>query len=212
MQKNDYLRLAAWGQKWRKLSVTSGLQAITSWKRISIRVAAATILLTLVSVSYSDTWNVRPSAARYEISLLKRLMEHYQLGAALAGLGEERATHTELQTFSVYKAWALQSETTELRRLLGEWHGIDYEPRVSPQDIRAVERLAALSGDDFEIALMTELIKLDSAALRAGRQCDQRAGHTQLPPMWSRVADGLEAEIFQLRSWLCDWHERCRRR
>lgn len=211
MPKNDYgMLLAVHRKEARKLRLSNSLWLDAgAFASSFFRLGVLAVTLALLSVSYADTFHVRRSCAQYELRMLTGLIEHHQFASELASLGITRAVHPELQTLCIFNTWSLRSEIGDHRRLLADWFENNYEPRATRREERTIARLAALSGEEFEIALMTELIKLDTSALRLGRLCERRAGHSELVGMWGGIGQAMQSEIAQLRNWLCEWHSRC---
>jgi uncharacterized protein (DUF305 family) len=163
----------------------------------------------LAATSHASDWHVNRACAQFEMRLLKGLIEHHQLASELASLGATRSVHEELRNLCVFNTWALRSKIGQHRRMLADLYEVTYEPIPTRQDERILARLSALSDEEFEQALLKELVKLDSSVLRLGRHCDRRAGHPELASMWSQVGEGLLTESAQLRMWLCEWYSRC---
>ena len=96
-----------------------------------------------------------------------------------------------------------------MQQWLRSWYGIDYSPRMSPGAQREMERLASLSGAEFEIAFMEMMIEHHQAAVREAEQCTRRAEHRQLIELCRDIIAAQSAEIAQMEAWLCEWYGRC---
>ncbi len=72
-----------------------------------------------------------------------------------------------------------------------------------------IERLASLSGAEFEIAFMEMMIEHHEAAIREAEECLRRAYHRQLRRLCENIIETQSAEIEQMQTWLCQWYGIC---
>ena len=152
------------------------------------------------------------SQARYEVGFMSMMIDHHNMAIMMAMLCEGRTVHPELQQMCEDIIAAQTAEIAEFQTWLNDWYGVQHEPVMKPKDERMLARLAALSGEEFEIAFMTEMIKHHSIAIRRARVCEKRAFHEQLIARCQGIMEMQAAEIAQLREWLCQWYEKCRGR
>jgi uncharacterized protein (DUF305 family) len=89
---------------------------------------------------------------------------------------------------------------------LQDWYGISYEPAMSPSGMRTVERLAALEGEEFEIAFMEMMIRHHEGAIKDASKCLQKAYHEELLSMCEAIIEAQQAEIEQMEAWLSEWY------
>ena len=87
---------------------------------------------------------------------------------------------------------------------------ITYEPVMKPGDEQMMERLASLSGAEFEIAFMEMMIKHHEKAIKEGRHCLDKAYHPELRELCENIIRTQSAEIAQMQTWLCQWYGECR--
>jgi uncharacterized protein (DUF305 family) len=98
----------------------------------------------------------------------------------------------------------------KMRAWLQNWYGITYEPVMKPGDEKMMERLASLSGAEFEIAFMDMMIKHHEKAIKEGRHCLDKAYHAELRELCDSIIRTQSAEIAQMQTWLCQWYGECR--
>jgi uncharacterized protein (DUF305 family) len=73
-----------------------------------------------------------------------------------------------------------------------------------------MERLAALSGAEFEVEFLEMMIRHHAGAVREGERCVERAYHLELITLCHNIVETQLAEIVLMEDWLCDWYEICR--
>jgi uncharacterized protein (DUF305 family) len=81
---------------------------------------------------------------------------------------------------------------------------------MKPGAMRMMEKLASLSGAEFEIEFMQMMIKHHLAAIREASKCVERAYHDELRELCEDIITTQAAEIEQMRTWLCEWYGVCR--
>ena len=181
------------------------------------RTALARFLTLILVASSADALTVlagepapKPSQARYEVGFMTMMIEHHNMAIMMAMLCEGRTVHPELQQMCNDIITAQQAEIADLQGWLHDWYDVQHEPAMKPKDERMLARLAALTGEEFEVAFMTGMIKHHSIALVRARQCQKRAFHEELTAMCQMMEEAQAAEIAQMREWLCQWYQKCR--
>ena len=74
---------------------------------------------------------------------------------------------------------------------------------------RQMERMAVMTGAEFEIAFMKSMIRHHWKAVVRASGCIDRAFHPELVAMCADIVEAQAAEITQMRTWLCDWYGIC---
>ena len=180
-------------------------------KTFSIRIGTLLTALSFLAAAYADAPAPKRSQARYEVSFMKMMIDHHNMAVEMARLCEGRTVNPELQQMCEDIITAQSTEIAEMQSWLNNWYGVQHEPAMKPKDERMLARLAALQGEEFELAFMPALMKHHSIALVRARQCQQRAFHEELIAMCQMMEEMQTAEINQLREWLCQWYQKCRR-
>jgi uncharacterized protein (DUF305 family) len=85
-----------------------------------------------------------------------------------------------------------------------------HEPDMTPGEMRQMDKLASLSGAEFEIEFMETMIKHHRQAIIEGEMCLKRAYHDELKGLCENIIATQSAEIAQMQQWLCEWYDRCR--
>lgn len=147
--------------------------------------------------------------AKYEIGFLQDMIDHHMMAVMTAELCVEKAVHKELRALCRDIIAAQSAEIEQMQGWLQEWYGIRYEPRMTRGMQKEVDRLAALSGAEFEIAFMEMMIEHHSRAISEAERCVERAYHPELVELCKGIIATQAAEIEQMERWLCAWYGRC---
>ena len=150
------------------------------------------------------------SAANYEVKFMTGMIDHHQMAIEMADICLQNATHEELRSMCQQVITAQSAEIGELQAWVSDWYGITYEPMMKPGDEKMLERLASLSGAEFEIMFMEMMIQHHEKAIKEAQQCVDKAWHPELRQLCEEIIVAQSAEIVQLRTWLCQWYGRCR--
>ena len=151
------------------------------------------------------------SVARFEVRFMQGMIDHHAMAIEMAEACLDKAVHEDLRSLCQDIIDAQSAETEELQGFLADWYGLSYEPQMTRGDMRQVERFASLDGAQFEISFMEEMIKHHRTAIRMAEQCVDRVAHPELESLCEDIIEAQAAEIEQLRTWLCDWYDQCRK-
>lgn len=173
----------------------------------------AVILLAWSSAVVADQPAPNKSAAKYEVQFMENMIDHHSMALEMARICLTNAVHPELRTMCEQVIAAQQEEISMLQSWLGDWYGVDrYQPTMTAGEMKQMEQLRALSGAEFEITFMRQLIQHHQQAIRMAATCTKRASHPDLVDMCEEIIEAQAAEITQLRAWLCEWYGLCNRR
>ena len=149
--------------------------------------------------------------AKYEIDFMEDMIDHHAMAVQMANICVEKAIHEDLRALCENIVTTQSQEIAEMQSWLSGWYGITYSPQIKPGDMRMMERLASLSGAEFEIEFMEMMIKHHLKAIREASKCVERVYHEELREMCENIITSQAAEIEQMRTWLCQWYGICRR-
>jgi len=138
------------------------------------------------------------------------MIDHHHMAVMMAEMCLGKAIHPELRSLCESIRTAQMAEIEEMQAWLQDWYGITYEPVMKPGDEQMMERLASLSGAEFEIAFMEMMIKHHEKAIKEGRHCLDKASHIELRELCESIITTQSAEIEQMQTWLCQWYGECR--
>ena len=161
-------------------------------------------------VTIANTAAPDKSAANFEIKFLTDMIDHHHMAVMMAETCVAKAIHAELRSLCE-EIMAAQSREIELMQgWLKQWYGLAHEPEMKPGDMKMMDRLAAMSGAEFEIEFMEMMIKHHEKAIKEAQRCVDKAYHAELRSLCRNIIAAQSQEIGQLRSWLCQWYGRCR--
>lgn len=182
------------------------------------RRVAAFAVTALVAVGFS----VAPAAAeepapdrttaRFEVDFVVGMIDHHAMAVRMAAICIDKAVHDELRAMCESIKTSQSQQIEEMQSWLADWYGMTHEPEMKPGDMRQMERLASLSGAEFEIEFMKSMMKHHRKAIREGETCLRKAYHDELIGLCENIIATQSAEIAQMEQWLCEWYDRCRGR
>ena len=176
---------------------------------------AFAIAIATITTTTAQTQEAGPApnraTARYEIDFMQDMIDHHAMAIMMSEMCMEKAVHEEFRTLCQNIITAQQQEITEMQSWLTEWYGISYSPQMNPGDMRMMEKMAAMSGAEFEIEFMEMMIKHHLKAIREASKCVDRVFHQELRELCENIITSQAAEIEQMRTWLCQWYGVCRR-
>jgi len=184
----------------------------------TLRRIAAFALTALVAVGFSaapaaaDEPAPDRATARFEVDFLVGMIDHHAMAVEMADICLDKAVHEDLRAMCESIKTSQSRQIEEMQSWLADWYGVTHEPEMKPGDMRQMERLASLSGAEFEIEFMESMIKHHRKAIREGETCLREAYHDDLIGLCENIIATQSAEIAQMQQWLCQWYDRCRGR
>lgn len=151
-----------------------------------------------------------PGTAGFEIRFLSNMIDHHAMAVEMGELCLERAVHEELTAMCSDIVASQQQEIDTMQAWLASWYGVSHEPEMSTGEMKKLEQLASLSGEEFEIEFMRMMSKHHAKAVKMASRCVERAYHAELVDLCGQIVATQTAEIQQLQTWLCDWYGICR--
>ena len=148
-------------------------------------------------------------AARFEVRFLTGMIDHHHMAMMIAELCMDRAVHDELRMLCEEIMTSQSQEMETMQGWLQDWYGITHEPEMKPGAERRMQRLAALSGEEFEIAFMEMMTRHHTQAIREGMHCLERARHEDLIALCENIVQAQTEETALMQAWLCDWYDIC---
>ena len=143
----------------------------------------------------ADDPAVDKATAELEIRFMQDMIDHHQMAAMMAEQCVAKAVREKLRTLCQNIITTQTREMQEMQSWLCDWCGISYEPQMKPGDMKMIERLASLSGAEFEIEFMQMMIKCHLAAIREASKCEERAYHEELRELCENIITTQAAEI-----------------
>lgn len=150
------------------------------------------------------------ATAKFEIRFMQDMIDHHAMAVDMAEMCVMKAVHAELRAMCEEIIATQSQEIQQMQNWLEQWYGVSYQPQMKPGEMRMMERLASLSGAEFEVAFMQMMIRHHEQAIREAEQCLRRASHPELRTLCQNIIATQGAEIEQMQAWLCEWYDICR--
>lgn len=150
------------------------------------------------------------STARFETRFMMDMIDHHAMAVHMAEMCLEKAIHEELEATCAEIIATQSAEIEMMQTWLADWYGISYEPEMTPGMMNQMEKMAAMSSEEFEIHFMEEMIRHHQGAIREAEQCLKHAYHVELLGLCENIIETQRAEIEQMAAWLCEWYDICR--
>ncbi|MGH8085570.1 MAG: DUF305 domain-containing protein [Lysobacter sp.] len=184
------------------LRVLQAKRALTVWTLL--------LLCLFTTNAWADAPAPHPAQARYEVRFLTSMIDHHAMAAEMASTCESKpGIHDELRELCTDIRIAQRNEIDLMQGWLGDWYGVTHSPQMSRGDMRKMEKLASLTGAEYEIAFMTRMVDHHSLAIRRASGCLLRAHHDDLVDLCVNIIEAQVLEIRLMRMWLCEWHGLC---
>jgi uncharacterized protein (DUF305 family) len=183
---------------------------IASLRAALVALVTGLLLATgLVAAAQADAPAPDEATARYEVDFMTGMIDHHQMAIEMSQMCLEKAVHEELTAMCEDIIAAQSQETTTMQSWLQDWYDVDYAPTMNTGDMKSMERLERLEASDFEIAFMRSMTRHHWKAVREAQQCVENAYHDELVALCEGIISTQLAEIEQLKTWLCEWYDRC---
>lgn len=150
------------------------------------------------------------AASVFEVRFMTGMIDHHFMAVQMARICEQKAVHPQLEELCGNIEASQTQQIRQMQTWLREWYGVTYQPQMKPGDMERMQRLASLSGAEFEIAFMRQMIKHHEAAVREGRHCLRKAYHRDLLGLCHNIVVTQTEEIEQMQGWLCQRYGLCR--
>jgi len=167
------------------------------------------IVLTFGTLTTATTKPVTASepAPRYrlttiDISLLRDLIDGHSFAVQMSQLCVQKATLADLKSLCQQVISTQQQQIQTMQSWLSNWYGITYTPTPNKFSANVLNQLAALNGDNFNIAFMETLTSHHWGAIEIGGEIIDRTYHQEFVNLATNVITSQVGEINQLRSML----------
>jgi uncharacterized protein (DUF305 family) len=170
--------------------------------------AALVVGLAITSPATASAPAPKKATAKFEVDFLTARIDHHAMALEMGEVCLDKAIHLELRAMCQNVVTVQGEEIATMRSWLADWYSVSYQPEMKPGEMRQLERLAALSGAEFEIRFMESLIRHHRKAIVTAEGCVDRAHHADLRELCQGIIETQSAEIAQLENWLCQWYGR----
>lgn len=170
------------------------------------------VLLTILTASAAYANEPAPTLAQsnFEVRFMTMMIDHHSMAVGMAMICTNKAIHPELHQLCENIIATQSAEIDEMQSWLQQWYGINHEPEMKPGDQKMIQRLASMSGSDFEIMFMEMMIRHHHIAIVRAHECERKAYHLQLLALCDNIVQSQTEEIHTMQGWLCQWYQICR--
>ena len=137
------------------------------------------------------------------------MIDHHAMAVMMADLCLERAVHPELIQLCHQIRETQLEEIATMQTWLEDWYGVEHQPEMTAGMRKQMQKLAALSGAEFEIEFMKMMIRHHATAVVRAQQCQEKAYHAELIQLCENIEAAQMAEIELMTTWLCQWYGIC---
>lgn len=146
------------------------------------------------------------ATSEYEVRFMEEMIDHHAMAVRMGQMCLAKAVHQELRAMCQDMVTSQQQEIVTMQQWLAAWYGLsNYQPEMSPGHMERMERMTTLSGAEFEIEFMQQMIQHHKLAVVKASQCIARAYHDPLQQMCTGIVTSQLTEIRQMEQWLCNW-------
>lgn len=145
----------------------------------------------------------------FEIPYMELTIDHHAMGVMMATMCLEKAFHAELLALCRMNRENQQREIEELTAWLQAWYGLGYEPQMQPGDERMMEKMAGLSPEEFEMEFLEMFSRHHWMIIHRSIPIARDAIHEELEEFAMRVIANQYEDVQKMRTWLCDWYDKC---
>ena len=180
--------------------------------RITAVLLAVVATLVLAAPAAASARAPEKSTAKFEVDFMTGMIDHHAMAVEMGEICLDNVVHAELRGMCEDVISAQSAEIETMQSWLAGWYDVSYEPEMSQGQMQQMEKLASLSGAEFEIRFMEMLIRHHRKAISEAEKCVDRASHDELRDLCQGIIETQSTEIAQLETWLCQWYGRCRGR
>jgi uncharacterized protein (DUF305 family) len=176
-------------------------------------------LIAILMVSLSSVWGATPdvffeskesikkvieTTKPYDRTFIDELTEHHKEGVMMAEMAVRKAHHPELKTLAEKMVMAQAQEIKMMQDWRKSWYPRAAEFENHSAGMR-MERLEALSGEEFDIAFLDSMIMHHPGAIYLGHEAQSRGYHRVLINLAKKVSTSQIKELNQMRNWRYQW-------
>lgn len=140
----------------------------------------------------------------YDRTFIDEMTEHHKEGVMMAEMAVRKAHHPELKTLAEKMVMAQAEEIKMMEDWRKNWYPSAAEFESHSVGMR-MERLEALSGEEFDIAFLDSMIMHHPGAIYLGHEAQSRGYHRALISLAKKISASQIKELNQMRNWRYHW-------
>ena len=146
------------------------------------------------------------SGPAFDQAFLRAITVNYTGEIAFAQLADDKAVHQELQDLGKSLSRDLGQENETFAKWGRSWYNIDVVPSITPADQQLIQEMNALSGANFEIAVMNNLIYKIYQAQQMAFLAQQKASKPELRNAAQKMIDQENRQMAWFHTRLQTWY------
>lgn len=140
----------------------------------------------------------------YDRTFIDEMSEHHKEGVMMAEIAVRKAYHPELRKMA---EMMVKDQANEIK-LMKSWR-LAWYPQAADFKSHSVgmrmEKLEALSGEEFDVAFLDSMIMHHPGAIYLGHEAQVRGHHRSLVTLAKKISTAQIKELNQLRMWRFEW-------
>lgn len=152
------------------------------------------------------------ASAPYDLQFLDTMIAHHRGAVDMAGSCATKAQHAEVKTLCANIISSQTKEITQMTEWRDKWFAgaapaINMEmPGMSGSMMGMdMKKLGTLSGNDFDLEFMREMIPHHEGAVVMAKEALQRSTKDEIKTLANAIIKAQEAEIKQMKEWQAAW-------
>lgn len=155
-----------------------------------------------------------PNAANapYDLQFLDTMIAHHRGAVDMAGPCATKAQHAEVKTLCANVISSQQKEIDEMRSWRDKWFpgaapamNMDMAGMSGSMMGMDMKKLGTLSGNDFDLEFIREMIPHHEGAVTMAKEALQRSTKDEIKTLANAIIKAQEAEIKQMKEWQTAW-------
>ena len=154
------------------------------------------------------------SGAPYDLQFIDTMTAHHQGAIEIARMAETKALHPELKALAKTIVAAQERENGEMKAWREKWFAaqapaINMEMSGMHDSMKDMDmkELANLSGREFDLAFIRQMIPHHEGAVSMAREALQKSQRAEIKSAAEAVIREQEAEIKQMKGWQAAWQK-----
>lgn len=150
--------------------------------------------------------------APYDLQFLDTMTAHHQAAVDMARQAETKAQSTELKTLAKAIIADQEKEIAQMKKWRDVWFvgkpaAINMNMTGMSDSMKGMnmKRLESLSGKDFDLEFISEMIPHHEGAIAMAKEALQKSQREEIKTLANGIIEAQTDEINQMKSWQTEW-------
>lgn len=152
------------------------------------------------------------AAAPYDLQFLDTMIAHHRGAVDMAAPCSAKAQHAEIKTLCSNIISSQQKEIADMKAWRDNWFAgkdpaMNMEMAGMKDSMKGMDmkNLGTLSGNDFDIAFIKQMIPHHEGAVTMAKEALQKSTKAEIKTLAGAIVKAQEAEIKQMKEWQAAW-------